>query len=244
MLGAVAEKGEHRRGIVAVLLFQTAEVDAAAVDARRRAGLQAVGGHRQLAQPLRQRAGRRIAGAPAGVLRLADVDLAGEERAGGKHHCARVEGESHLGDHAADAAVLDDQVVHRLLEQFEVRLGFHHAPDRRLVQRTVGLAAGGAHGRALRGVQRAPLDAGKVGGVGHGTAQRVDLLHQVALADAADGRVAAHRADRLDAVAEQQGARTGTRGGERGFGAGVTTADHDDVVAGGVMHVVARSAQK
>ncbi len=150
----------------------------------------------------------------------------------------------HLGDHAGDAAVLDDQVVHRLLEQLEVRLGLDHAADRRLVQRAVGLAARGAHGRALRRIQRAPLDAGTVGGVRHRAAERVDLLDQVALADAADGRVAAHLADRLDVVAEQQRARTGARSGQRGLGAGVAAADHDDVVVGRVAHQTDLSVQK
>ena len=62
-------------------------------------------------------------------------------------------------------------------------------------------------------------------------------LDQVALADAADRRIAAHRADGLDVVRQQQRARTGTRGRERGFGAGVAAADHDHVVAvEGVAH--------
>jgi hypothetical protein len=37
-------------------------------------------------------------------------------------------------------------------------------------------------------------------------------------------------ADRLDVVAQQQGASTASRRCERGFGAGVTTADHDHVI--------------
>ena len=244
VLVARAEVGEHRRRRIAGLLFQAAEVDAAQVDARRRAGLQAVGGDRQFAQLRRQRAGRRIAGTATGVLRLADMDLAGEEGAGGEHHRAGAERQAHLGDHAGDAAVLDDQVVHRLLEQLEVRLAFHHAADRRLVQRAVGLAAGGAHGRTLRRVQRAPLDAGAIRGVRHRAAQRVDLLDQVALADAADGGIAAHLADRLDVVAEQQRARTGARGGQRGLGAGVAAADHDDVVVDRMAHRTDLSVQK
>ena len=40
-------------------------------------------------------------------------------------------------------------------------------------------------------------------GLRHGAAQRVNLLHQMALADAADGRVAAHLAEGLDIVSEQ-----------------------------------------
>src|SRR2546430_10936846 len=49
-----------------------------------------------------------------------------------------------------------------------------------------------AHRRALAGIERAELDAGAVSRPGHGAAQRVDLAHQVSLADAADGRIATH----------------------------------------------------
>src|SRR5690606_2384554 len=101
------------------------------------------------------------------------------------------------------------------------------------VQAAVGLAAGGTHRRALAGIEGAPLDAGGVGGAGHGAAQGIDLAHQVALADAADGRVAAHLPHGLDAVGQQQGARAHPGRRQGGLGAGVAAADHDDVVAAG-----------
>src|SRR6185312_11804080 len=233
---ARTQVGEHRRRIVAVLFLQAREVDAAAVDARRRAGLQPVGRQRQLAQPRSQRAGWRVTGAAAGVLGGADMDLAGEEGARREHYGPGAEGNAHLRHHAGCTAAFHDQVVHRLLEQVQVRLAFHEVTYRGTVQRAVGLAAGGAYRGALGGVERAPLDAGEIGGVRHRAAQRVDLLHQVTLADAADGRVAAHRAHRLDAVGEQQGARAGARGRQRSLGAGVAAADHDHVVVGGVEH--------
>ena len=51
----------------------------------------------------------------------------------------------------------------------------------------------------------------------------------MALADAADGRVAAHLAQRLDGLREQQRARAHAGGRERGFGARVAAADDDYV---------------
>ena len=65
----------------------------------------------------------------------------------------------------------------------------------------------------------------------HRAAQRVDLLDQMALADAADRGIAGHLAERLDVVGQQQRARAHARGGQRGLGAGVAAADDDDVVA-------------
>ena len=53
----------------------------------------------------------------------------------------------------------------------------------------------------------------------------------MALADTADRRIAAHHADRLDVVGQQQRARAGARRRERGLGTGMAAADDDDVVA-------------
>jgi len=226
-----AQERHHRQRVVARLHLHHRVVQGAAVDARRRAGLQSFDHERPLAQARGQGHRRRIAHAPGGVGGLADVDLAGQEGAGGQHHRPGMKAQPGLGQCAAHGVALDQQVVHRRLEHLQVGLGLDHAPDRGAVQRAVGLAAGGAHRRALGGVERAPLDAGQVGGAGHGPAQGVDLLDQVALADAADGRVAAHRAHGLDIVGQQQGARAGAGRGQRGLGAGVAAADHDDVVA-------------
>jgi hypothetical protein len=62
----------------------------------------------------------------------------------------------------------------------------------RLIQHAVGLGAGGPDRRTLARIEDAELDAGLVRGEGHGATQGVHLLDQVALADAADGRIAGH----------------------------------------------------
>ena len=49
------------------------------------------------AQARGERGRGRIAGAAGGVLGLADVDLAGEEGAGGQHHRGRVEAQARSG---------------------------------------------------------------------------------------------------------------------------------------------------
>ena len=107
---------------------------------------------------------RRIAGPAGAVVLQADMDAAVEEGAGGQHHGPRSEANAHLRDGADDAVALEHQVVHRLLEQPQVRLVLQAAPDRRLVQHAVGLGARGAHGRALAAIEDAELDAGLVGG--------------------------------------------------------------------------------
>ena len=68
-----------------------------------------------------------------------------------------------------------------------------------------------------------------VGQPAHQPVEGVDLAHQVALAQAADGRVAGHLADGLELVGEQQGARAEARRRGRGLAAGVPAADDDHV---------------
>ena len=123
-----------------------------------------------------------------------------------------------------------------LLEQLQIRLRLEQAADRALVQLAVGLRPRGAHRGSLARVQRAELDAGLVGGERHGAAERIDLLDQVALADAPDRRIAAHLPERLDVVREQQRAPAHARGRERRLGARVAAADHDHVEFCGETH--------
>ena len=65
-----------------------------------------------------------------------------------------------------------------------------------------------ANGRPLARIQRTKLDAREVNCLRHRTAQCVDFPGQMALADAADGRVAAHLAQRCDVLRDQKRIRT------------------------------------
>src|SRR5690606_9876685 len=100
----------------------------------------------------------------------------------------------------------------------------------RFVEHPVCLRTGGANRRTLAAVEHAELDAPAVGCPGHGAAQRIDLLDQVALADAADGRVAGHLTESLDVVGKQQSTHAHASRSQCGFCAAVTAADHNDVI--------------
>ncbi len=149
---------------------------------------------------------------------------------------ARLEANAELGHDAADPVSLQRQVIHRLLEQGQIGLVFQTSADRLPVEHTIGLGPGGAHRRALARIEDAKLDPGLVGRRRHRPAQGIDLLHQVALADAADGRVARHLAQGLDVVGQQQSAAAHARRRERRLGAGVAATDNDDVITGGIAH--------
>ncbi len=86
--------------------------------------------------------------------------------------------------------------------------------------------------------KRAEVDTGAIDGARHGAAERVDLFGQVPFADAADGRVAAHLAQRFEVLRQQQRAHAHAGRGQRGLGAGVAAADDDATIAGRIVHRV------
>ncbi len=235
-VGAAHER-EHRHRIeVAGLLFQHREIDGPAVDARRRARLQAPLRQLQFLQARRQRHRRRVARTAAGVVVQADVDLAVQERPRGQHNSARTELHADLRHRADDAIAFHQQIFHGLLEQHQVRLVFQPAADGRLVQHAVRLGARRADSRPLAGIEDAELDPALVRSDGHGAAQSVDFLDQMALANAADGRVATHLPQRLDVVRQQQGLATHARRCQGGLGAGVSAAHHDHIELNWIQH--------
>ena len=75
----------------------------------------------------------------------------------------------------------------------------------------------------------------------HDTVQGIDLADQVTLAEAADGRVAGHRADGRELWVSST-LRAHARGRRRRLAAGVAAADHDDVER--IFHGAATSSAR
>ncbi len=115
------------------------------------------------------------------------------------------------------------------LDDFEVRLSLQQFLHGVAIELSVRLGAGAADGRALLAVEHAELDTGGVGGQPHDAVEGIDLANQVALAEAADRRIAGHDADGRQRLGHQGGAGAHARRGGRGFGAGVAAADHDNI---------------
>jgi len=97
-------------------------------------------------------------------------------------------------------------------------------------------------GRPLARIEHAELDSGAVGRPCHRAPQGIDLADQMALADAADRGIAAHLPQGLDALSQQQRARTHARGSQRGLCAGVAAANDNYVKRAGESHDVASMA--
>ncbi len=180
-------------------------------------------------EPLGEAERRRLADAAGRDLALADMDEPAQEGAGGEHHGAGADAFAAGGDDAGHGALLDDQVLDGGLDHFEARRG----ADRRLhglaVELAVGLGARALDRRALAAVEHAELDAGGVGHAAHEAVERIDLAHEMALAETADGGVAGHLADGGEAVGDQRRARAHAGRGRSRLAAGMAAADDDDV---------------
>ena len=157
------------------------------------------------------------------------MNLAVQEGARRQNHCLCAEAYAHLRYGSSDPITFQDQVVNGLLEQPQMGLVLQPLAHGRLVKHAVGLRACRTHGRPFARIQDAELDTCLVRRQCHGTAERVYLFDEMAFADAADRRVAAHLPERLDVVREQQGGAAHARSRQRGFGAGMAAADNNDI---------------
>jgi hypothetical protein len=94
---------------------------------------------------------------------------------------------------------------------------------------TIHLSARSTYSRPFATVENFKVDAGAIRGRRHHAIQRVDLPHEVALANSANRRIAGQRSDGVEPMGEQQGARAhaGRSGG--GLTSGMTPANHDDI---------------
>lgn len=193
--GHAAHVGKHGNRIqIARLLFQDAVVDRAAIDARRRAGLQAPLRQGQFLQALPQGDSGRIAGTAARIVLQAHVNQAIQERTRSQHHGLGAELQTDLGNGTDHAIALHHQVFDRLLEQPEVWLVFQAATDSLAVQHPISLSARSANCWPLRSIEDAELNPRFIRRQGHRATQGVDFFDKVALADPANGGIARHLA--------------------------------------------------
>ena len=129
------------------------------------------------------------------------MHLAIQEGACGEHDGLGPEPDTQLRDDARHAVALQQQVIHRLLEEGEMGLILQRLPNGLAIQDTVCLGARGSNRGTLAGVEDPELDTGVIGGNGHDAAQRIDFLDEMSLANAANGRVAGHLTQGVQIVA-------------------------------------------
>ena len=126
-----------------------------------------------------------------------------------------------------------------------VGFGFDHREIRRLsnqplhrlaIEFSIGLRARALDSGTLAAVQHTKLDTSRIGGQSHQTVERVDFTHEMALAEAADRRIARHGADRIEALRHQGGFGAETRRRRRRLAAGMSAANDDNIETVHVFH--------
>ena len=234
---AVRQKGERHRLVVGGLHVEARPVDGRAAQARGRSRLETAQWQAGGAQAIGQAERGGLAVTAGGNARLADVDHAAEEGAGREDNRIRRQLAPVRADNAADLAVPHDKVLHRARDDGEARGRGNEFLHGGAVKVAVALGAGAAHGRALGAVEQAELNAGGVGCQPHQPAHRVDFADKVALAEAADRRVAAHLADGGRRVGDERSRRAQACGGRGRLDARMAAADHDDCIVAHARHI-------
>ena len=231
LLDALGQRRERLRRLVAGLHLDRGPVDGAAVEPRRRAGLEATERKPDPLQRERQTDRRRLADAAGRRLALADMDQAAQERSGGENDGPCPELAPVRERETGDPAIADDQIVGLGLDHREIGGAGDRPLHRRGVELAIGLGARPAHRRALAAVEHAELDAAAIGHAPHQPIERVDLAHQMALAEPADRGIAGHGADGREPMGDQRDLRAHARRRRRRLAAGVPAAHDDHVVS-------------
>jgi hypothetical protein len=225
-LGGEAERARLR---VAGLDDEAVVAHCSAVNARRRIGLEAPEFEPRPSQAVREALGRRLADPAARLHGRAAVQHAAQERAGCQDDRLCPAESPVLGPHALHAPAFDDERRGHPLAQGQVLPGFEAALHLAVVGVLVRLCARRVHGRPLARVDHAELHARGVDDLAHLTAQGVYLAHELPFGEAADGGIAAHAGDAVQAHGQQGGAGAHAGSSQRRLAPGMAGAHHDDV---------------
>ena len=227
---AVGHQREGNRILVRRLHFQRRPVDGAAVEARRRAGLEPAELEARARHRRRKAHGGLFVHAAGDDLLLADMDQTAQEGSGRQNDGAAGQPPAVGKDDGRDPAVVEFEVLDLGLDDVQQILLGNRLLHGGGVELAVGLGARAANGGALAAVEQAELDAGGVRHPAHQAVERIDLADEMALAQAADRRIAGHRADLVGAQRHKRGARARAGGSTCCLAAGMAAADHHDIV--------------
>jgi hypothetical protein len=218
--------------------FKPRPVDRPPVEPRRRAGLEPR--HRQGggAQLFREAVGAILTDASPNHTFLAAKHPATQKCARRQHHGGRGQRRVVGKIEAFDDSPIPAQPQRRCFtgNHCDAVLSGEQRLDRIAIARPVGLDARPLHRGALRRVEHPVMDRRTVSRTRHPPVKRIDLAHQMTLAQPADRRIARHRPDERGIETHERHARTKPRCGRRGFGSGVATADHDDIIYCAAVH--------
>ena len=241
----VRAEAEGRGHGIAGLHFELRKVNGAAVEARRRSGLQAAHFKAHAAQRFAQHHGRWFTRASGGILLLAAVDEAVEKGSGGDHHGSGFDGAAVAQQDAVHSLpwraaigcgrrgaiqILQHKVDYFRLLDAKVWFLLQHLAHTDAVELLVGLRAWRPDGWAAAGVKQPELNAHGVDHFAHHAAQGVHFAYQVPLGNSAHGRIARHLADQVEVDGAERGLQPHAGSGHRGFSARVSCAHNHHIV--------------
>ena len=222
--------GGHRPCIaIRRLNFQPSPIDRTSIQTRRCSRLEA--GHRQgsIAHLCGKLLCRGLTDPPANDAFLTTKERATQERAGTQDRGGCFKPGSIRQLDADHPALLQLQRSSLTCNQGQIPLQREHTVDGCLEQFAVCLNSRPLHGAALGAVQHAIMDRSGICGTADQAIERIDFTHQMAFAKPADGRIAAHRPDRIKIETDKGDAGTHSRSNSCRFAAGMAAADYDDV---------------
>ena len=158
------------------------------------------------------------------------MEQAAHECASRDDHRATIEAQTEIGFHALDAVFADHESRDISLLHVEVWLALEERLHAELIGFLIALRARSPDARSLRGIQHAELNPGCISVQPHRTAEGIDLPNHVALRQTSNRRVTGHLPDRVRILSEKERLTPQPRGSHRGFDAGVTGTDDDDIV--------------
>jgi hypothetical protein len=132
--------------------------------------------------------------------------------------------------HACDRALVNVQVIDLALNDRQVRCFKDRLLHCRRIELSIGLRPRASHRRSLASVEHPELNAAKIGDAAHQSVERINLAHQMTLAQTANRGVATHCADRRGRMRDKCRRRAQARCGGRRFGPGVAAADNNDII--------------
>ena len=159
------------------------------------------------------------------------MDNPTQESTGGQHRGATGDPRPIDAENRGQASIRTDfQVLHRCRAQGQAVCRVQRRAHGPAVECAVRLRPRAANSGSLAAVQQFEMDPGLIRHSAHEPVERVDLPHQMALADPADRGIARHLPERFQLVGQQQRPRAHAGGGRGGLTSRVAAADHDDIV--------------
>ena len=228
---AIGGRRKRRGARVTTIGLKRLPTNGAARKTRRRPRLQTTEHQPKASEIPADASGRAFADAPARALAVTCVHHRAQEGARRHHHRAGTNLTPIREPHPQHAASIQQQPLRRAFHQLDPRAA-HRLGRRLTVLVPITLATRPPHRRALAPIEHLELDPRLIRQAPHGPSERIDLTDDLALAEPADGGVAAHLAEFVEAEGDEGDGAAEAAGGEGGFEAGVATADDGDV--GGV----------